>query len=197
MPITETADDDAQRRFQELVERHLGSLLRFARRRSATVSDAEDAVQEACLRAWTAFADLRDESKVRAWLYRILRTVLSDGLARDGRRLRLAATMPIDDVTETELASEADVVFAEVAARLSRAAVHDALATLPPDFAAVVEMHDIDGLKYHEIAEALEVPVGTVMSRLSRGRRMLAHAVSRRAGSPAQAEQRLVAVRRG
>ena len=197
MPITETADDHAQRRFQELVERHLGSLLRFARRRSATLSDAEDAVQEACLRAWMAFSDLRDETRVRAWLYRILRTVLSDGLARDGRRLRLAGTTPIDDVPETELASESDVVFTEVMARLSREAVHDALATLPHDFAAAVEMHDIDGLKYHEVAEALDVPLGTVMSRLSRGRRMLARAVSMRGGSPSVAEQRLVSLRRG
>lgn len=179
MPITEAAGDDAQGRFQELVERHLVSLLSFARRRSATVSDAEDAVQEACLRAWIAFADLRDESKVRAWLYRILRTVLSDGLARDGRRVRLAATTPIDDVPETELASDRDAVFTDVVARLSRAAVHEALATLPPDFAAPVELHDIQGLKYHEIAEALEVPVGTVMSRISRGRRLLARAVTR------------------
>lgn len=174
------ATDAAQRRFQTLVEQHLGSLLGFARRRTMTLSDAEDAVQEACLRAWQAFAELRDDSKMRAWLYRILRTVLSDGLDRDGRRLRLAGTTPLDEVPEAALASEDDAVFAEVAARLSREAVHDALAALPADFAAAVEMHDIDGLKYHEIAEALDVPIGTVMSRISRGRRLLARAVSAR-----------------
>lgn len=190
MAMTVAADDAAQRRFQELVERHLGSLLRFARRRSATLSDAEDAVQETCLRAWMAFSDLRDESKVRAWLYRILRTVLSDGLARDARRLRIAGTTPIDDVPDTELASESDAVFTEVMARLSSEAVHQALATLPPDFAAAVEMHDIDGLKYHEIAEALDVPAGTVMSRISRGRRLLARAVSMWAMSPPVTDQR-------
>jgi RNA polymerase sigma-70 factor (ECF subfamily) len=52
------------------------------------------------------------------------------------------------------------------------------LAEIPEDFAMAVEMHDIDGLKYHEIAEALEVPVGTVMSRISRGRKLLARTIS-------------------
>jgi RNA polymerase sigma-70 factor (ECF subfamily) len=175
---TEVADGDAQRRFQRLVEPHLGSLLRFARRRTATLSDAEDALQETCLRAWKAFAELRDGAKARAWLYRILRTVLSDGLARDARRLRLASTTRLDDVPETELAGEVDAVFAEVMTRLTSEAVYRALAEIPEDFAMAVEMHDIDGLKYHEIAEALEVPLGTVMSRISRGRRLLARTVS-------------------
>jgi RNA polymerase sigma-70 factor (ECF subfamily) len=180
LSVTDAAYDDAQRRFQSLVERHLGSLLKFAGRRTATLSDAEDAVQETCLRAWMGFADLRDEEKVRAWLYRILRTVLSDGLIRDSRRLRLAGTTPLDDVPEEALASEGDAVFVEVVARLSSEAVHGALAALPADFAAAVEMHDIDGLKYQEIAEALDIPIGTVMSRISRGRRLLARELSAR-----------------
>ena len=182
-----SVSDAAQHRFQGLVEPHLGSLLGFARRRTTTLSDAEDAVQEACLRAWQAFGELRDDAKMRAWLYRILRTVLSDGLDRDGRRLRLAGTTPLDEVPEAALAGEDDALFAEVASRLSREAVNDALAELPPDFAAAVEMHDIDGLKYHEVAEALDVPIGTVMSRISRGRRLLARAVSVSARKPARA----------
>lgn len=152
------------------------------------MSDAEDAVQEACLRAWTAFAQLRDETKMRAWLYRILRTVLSDTLERDGRRERLAATAAIEELPETALASADDVVFEEVVAKLSSEAVHAALASIPSDFAVAVEMHDIDGLKYQEIADSLEIPLGTVMSRISRGRRLLAQAVLARypAAAPAR-----------
>src|ERR1044071_2212820 len=104
MSLTETAPAEAQRRFHRLIEPHLGALLRFARRRTASVSDAEDAVQEACLRAWTAFGTLRDEAKIRPWLYRILRTVLSDGLKRDGRRERLAETAAIEGVARTAVA---------------------------------------------------------------------------------------------
>jgi RNA polymerase sigma-70 factor (ECF subfamily) len=196
MPVTGAADD-GQQRFQRLVEPHLGSLLRFARRRTVGLGDAEDAVQESCLRAWAAFGELRDDTKVRAWLFRILRTVLSDGLARDTRRMRIASTTSLDDVPETELGSDADTVFTEVAARLSSEAVYQGLASIPPDFAAAVEMHDIDGLKYHEVAEALDVPLGTVMSRISRGRRLLARAVSNRMAAQPMAIARPASVGRG
>lgn len=188
MSIIDAAHDEVQRRFQALVEPHLGSLLRFAGRRTATISDAEDALQETCLRAWMAFTDLRDVAKVRAWLYRILRTVLSDGLVRDTRRLRLGSTTPLDDVPEEDLAGESDAVFTEVLARLSSEAVHDALAAIPEDFATAVEMHDIDGMKYHEIAESLDVPIGTVMSRISRGRKLLARAVMTRQSARAMSQ---------
>jgi RNA polymerase sigma-70 factor (ECF subfamily) len=172
-----TTPADVRQRFQNLVEPHLGPLLRFARRRTATVTDAEDAVQDACLRAWLSFSELRDEARIRSWLYRILRTVLSDALERETRRDRLADMAALDDVPETALAGDQDAVFVDVMARLSSEAVHDALATVPADFAMAVEMHDIDGLKYHEIADCLDVPIGTVMSRISRGRRLLARAV--------------------
>jgi RNA polymerase sigma-70 factor (ECF subfamily) len=69
------------------------------------------------------------------------------------------------------------MVFEEVAARLTGEEVHAALQQLPDDFATVVELHDIDGFKYQEIAEIIGAPIGTVMSRISRGRRLLAGAV--------------------
>jgi RNA polymerase sigma-70 factor (ECF subfamily) len=177
-----------QRRFQRLIEPLLGSLLRFARRRTVGPSDAEDAVQEACLRAWMSFATLRDEAKVRPWLYRILRGVLSDTLGSEDRRRRLADMAALEEVPEAVLASEDDVVFAEVMERLSSEAVHAGLAAIPGDFAMAVELHDIDGMKYQEIAEALEVPLGTVMSRISRGRQLLARALAARATSTAAVE---------
>jgi RNA polymerase sigma-70 factor (ECF subfamily) len=169
---------DLHAQFHALVLPQLGALLAFARRRTASLSDAEDAVQEACVRAWTAFTGLRDASKVRPWLYRILRSVLSDALAQDGRRRLLVSITRLDDAHEALLAGDENALFTEVAARLSSEMVHDALATIPEDFAIAVELHDIDGFKYREIAEIVGVPIGTVMSRINRGRQLLAGAIA-------------------
>src|ERR1700712_5187921 len=76
-------------RFNALVLPHLDRMLGFATRRTESTGDAEDAVQEACIRAWRAFADLRDENTARAWLYRILRSVLADAHEKNTRRQAL------------------------------------------------------------------------------------------------------------
>ena len=165
-------------RFHELVIPNLEPLLRFAQRRVQDDGDAEDAVQEACIRAWVAFDDLRDATKVRAWLYRILRGVISDAIERQDRRRQLVSISRLEDVHESLMGSEPDFVFSEVAARLDGEMLRTALSMIPEDFAVAVELHDIDGLKYHEIAEIVGVPVGTVMSRMSRGRRLLAATIA-------------------
>jgi RNA polymerase sigma-70 factor (ECF subfamily) len=156
---------------------HLDRLLAFAVRRTAGLADAEDAVQEACGRAWVGLDDLRDTTKVRAWLYRILRGVLSENQERNARRRQLVSITRLEEEHDELVASDDDMVFDEVAARLTGEEVRAALARVPDDFASVVELHDIDGFKYHEIAEIVGVPIGTVMSRISRGRRLLAGAV--------------------
>lgn len=140
-------------------------------------ADAEDAVQEACGRAWLGLDELRDPTKVRAWLYRILRSVLSENEERTARRHQLVSITRLEDAHDELVSSDGDMVFEEVAARLTGEEVHTALQQLPDDFSTVVELHDIDGFKYHEIAEIVGVPIGTVMSRISRGRRLLAGAV--------------------
>lgn len=168
---------DRRARFDVLVLPHLDRLLAFALRRTGVAADAEDALQEACGRAWIAFDELRDPSAVRAWLYRILRTVLSEAEARHARRRRLVSITRLEDAHEELIASERDNVFDEVAARLTAEEVRGALEQLPDDFAVAVELHDIDGFKYQEIANIVGVPIGTVMSRISRGRRLLAGAI--------------------
>jgi RNA polymerase sigma-70 factor, ECF subfamily len=168
----------AEARFNALVLPHLDRMLGFAKRRTPSTSDAEDAVQEACIRAWTAFGDLREETKTRAWLYRILRGVLSDAGEKLARRSALVSMTRLDDVHEDLMASGDDGVFAEVAARIDGEQLHEALSLIPQDFAVAVELHDIDGFKYHEIADIVDVPLGTVMSRIARGRRLLAATIA-------------------
>jgi len=180
---------ERQARFDALVLPHLDRLLAFAVRRTEAPADAEDAVQEACIRAWLAFDDLREPARVRAWLYRILRTVLSEAGERSARRRQLVSITRLEAAHEELVGSDRDLLFDEVAARLSGEAVRSALGQLPEDFAVAVELHDIDGFKYHEIAEIVGVPIGTVMSRISRGRRLLAGALfARRAGEARRAD---------
>lgn len=165
-------------RYEALVLPHLDRLLGFAARRTLELGDAEDAVQEMCMRAWVAFDDLLEPSSVRPWLFRILRTVLSDAFERRSRRQRLIPMSRLEDVHEDLVAGEHDVVFAEVTARLDAEMLQAALDAIPEDFAVSVELHDIEGFKYHEIADVLGIPMGTVMSRISRGRRMLAGVIT-------------------
>src|SRR5215218_2107794 len=168
---------DLRSRFDAVVTPHLDRLLAFAIRRSDSVADAEDAVQEACVRAWVGFADLRDDANARPWFYRILRTVLSDSREKSGRRQQLVFITRLEDAHDELLGGERDALFSEVVARLDSQAVHRALTQIPEDFAAAVELHDIDGFKYAEIADIVGVPIGTVMSRISRGRKLLAGAI--------------------
>jgi RNA polymerase sigma-70 factor, ECF subfamily len=177
---------DRQARFDALVLPHLDRLFAFAARRTDGRADAEDAVQESCVRAWTHFDDLRDTARVRAWLYRILRTVLSEAGDRNARRRQLVSITRLESAHEELIGSDADL-FEQIAARLTGEEVRAALAQLPEDFATAVELHDIDGFKYQEIAEIVGVPIGTVMSRISRGRRLLAGAVMASRTANAQA----------
>ena len=168
---------DLRARFEAVVLPHLDRLLAFAIRRTDSVADAEDAVQEACVRAWLGFADLRDDANARPWFYRILRTVLSDAREKSGRRQQLVHITRLEETHDEALGGERDALFAEVVARLDSEAVHRALSRIPEDFATAVELHDIDGFKYVEIAEIVGVPIGTVMSRIARGRKLLGGAI--------------------
>ena len=176
---------DLRSRFEALVVPHLDRLLAFAIRRSDSVADAEDAVQEAFVRAWLGFADLRDDALARPWIYRILRTVLSDFREKHGRRQQLVFITRLEDAHDELIGGEHDALFAEVVARLDSEAIHRALRKIPDDFAAAVELHDIDGFKYAEIAEIVAVPIGTVMSRIARGRKLLAGAILAERGTAA------------
>jgi RNA polymerase sigma-70 factor, ECF subfamily len=103
--------------------------------------------------------------------------VLSEAQERLARRRQLVSITRLETAHEELVGSDRDGLFDQVAARLSGEAVRLALAQIPEDFAIAVELHDIDGFRYQEIAEIVGVPIGTVMSRISRGRRLLAGAL--------------------
>jgi RNA polymerase sigma-70 factor (ECF subfamily) len=163
----------SQARFQVLVQPHLGRLLRFAGRRLRNLADAEDVVQEACTRAWVAFADLRDDALVLPWLYRILRSSLSDHFEKQIRRQQLAPTLTLESAGEG-VRDQGAGPLEDLIATASTERIHGLLRMLPEEFALAIELHDLEGFRYADIAGVTGVPLGTVMSRIYRGRKLLA-----------------------
>lgn len=125
---------------------------------------AEDVVQDTCLRAWQAFDRFEPGTNCRAWLYKILFRTIA------GRRRELQREMAMFDDQQFE---EARAMLSPVFASLDAHQVQRAFAELPVAFATVIQLIDVEGLTYKEAADALDVPVGTVMSRLHRARREL------------------------
>lgn len=164
-----------------LVFPHLDRLVAFATRQVGNLADAEDAVQEACIRAWQGFDQLRDEERVRSRLYQILRTTVCDLWEREGRRQRLAPMEPLAQ-DNLPLGDEAGP-FEHLVSALSREQVDRLLEAIPAEFAAAIELHDLEGFGYQEIAEMTSIPLGTVMSRIYRGRKLMAAIIATHSAS--------------
>ena len=160
-------------RFQSCTLPHLDRLVMLASR-WGDGQDAEDYVQETYFRAWTAFDQLRSTEAAFAWLCQILRTVAIERRRTRARRQDLAFVTELETAHEEIIASDAPSPLDHLLARLEAGRLREALRSIPEDFAEAVELHDVHGLKYREIAKVTAVPIGTVMSRISRGREMLA-----------------------
>jgi RNA polymerase sigma factor (sigma-70 family) len=175
--------DAAQsRRFQEVALPHLDAAYNLARWLSRNDDDAQDIVQEAYLRAFKSFAGFRGAS-CRPWLLAIVRNTCYTWL-RQHKSAQLE--VPYDDeVAANESASEsysnghAGNPETIVAASEDRRLFDAALAALPIEFREAVVLRDVEDLSYKEIASVAAIPIGTVMSRLARGRRMLYAALTR------------------
>jgi RNA polymerase sigma factor (sigma-70 family) len=165
--------DFARRRFLDVVAPHLDDAYGLARWLTGSGTDAEDVVQEACLRALASLEAATIEQP-RAWLLTIVRNSAFTWLAKNRPR----SVMLTDDAQFLETAAarapmQAPDAEAALIAKADEAALEAAIAALPHAFREVVVMRDINGLSYREIAAAIGVPVGTVMSRLARGRTLL------------------------
>jgi RNA polymerase sigma-70 factor (ECF subfamily) len=156
--------------FGDLVGRHQGALVRYLTHMVSNVSDAEDVAQEALLRAHRALKDFRGQSSFKTWLYQIATNVARTHL--DKRRTRREDQQ--DELDGMDIASGEQVE--------RRIVAHDqlrrALAALPDEWREAVILRDIEGLDYREIALALDIPIGTVESRIFRGRQRLKQIVT-------------------
>jgi RNA polymerase sigma-70 factor, ECF subfamily len=159
--------------FQATTLPHLDRLVSLASR-WGDGHEAEDYVQETYARAWSAFHQLRDPRSAFPWLCRILRTVANERRRTAARRRDLLFITELEDAHEEMVASEGPSPLDQLLASLQAGSLRRALRRIPEDLAEAVELHDLHGLKYREIAQVTAVPIGTVMSRISRGRQLLA-----------------------
>ena len=164
---------DPQAQFDRIVVPHLDEAYNLARWLAGNDHDAEDIAQEACVRAFRFIGGFRGGNS-RAWLLAIVRNTAFTWLKKN--RSRAVVSMESDDLAEIEEPAEASPLPAGVDAAVLRAALEE----LPPEFREAIVLRELEGLAYKEIAEVAGVPIGTVMSRLARARRLLQNYLSRK-----------------
>ncbi len=156
--------------FEAAVFPHLQGMARCARFLvRGNRADAEDLVQDAVLRAFEAFPRFQPGTNLRAWLFRILRNVYVDQLRKRGRQSELAESLE----TAPESDSALDDFRAQATRERTEADLEAALARLPAELRMALLLVDGEGMRYDEVAEVMECPVGTLRSRLHRGRHLL------------------------
>lgn len=175
------------KRFEQLALPHQEAAYNLAFWLLRSRPDAEDAVQEAYLRAFRAFESFRGED-IRPWLFAILRNTayrMLNTRRRAANVISLDASLPglePENGAQTEIASDAPSAEDIMIGEAERDLVRMSLAELPAAFREVMVLREIEGLGYREIAEITGTVVGTVMSRLSRGRNLLHQSLARKIG---------------
>ncbi|EEI15843.1 sigma-70 family RNA polymerase sigma factor [Corynebacterium lipophiloflavum] len=171
------ADTDVHKRFTEEAMPLLDQLYAGALRMTRNPQDAEDLVQETYLKAFNAFDSYKPGTNLKAWLYRIMTNSYINTYRKRQRRPLETST---EDMTDHQLYTTSShdstgLESAEVAALkvMPNSRISEAFDELNEDYRMVVYMADVEEMAYKEIAEALDIPLGTVMSRLHRGRKQL------------------------
>ncbi|MCT2155016.1 sigma-70 family RNA polymerase sigma factor [Corynebacterium sanguinis] len=171
------ADTDVHKRFTEEAMPLLDQLYAGALRMTRNPQDAEDLVQETYLKAFNAFDSYKPGTNLKAWLYRIMTNSYINTYRKKQRRPLETST---EDMTDHQLYTTSShdstgLESAEVAALkvMPNSRISEAFDELNEDYRMVVYMADVEEMAYKEIAEALDIPLGTVMSRLHRGRKQL------------------------
>ncbi|MGD0082646.1 MAG: sigma-70 family RNA polymerase sigma factor [Acidimicrobiales bacterium] len=161
----------------------MGSLYSAALRMTRNPSDAEDIVQETYLKAYRGYASFKEGTNLKAWLYRILTNTFINAYRARRRHPEESELEEVEDfylfhrIGGLEAAAAGRSAEDEVLESMTDTEVKQAVESLPESFRMAVLLADVEGFSYKEIAEIMDVPIGTVMSRLHRGRRALQKAL--------------------
>jgi len=165
------------RQFQSEVVSHVAALLAFARRLCRNEAEAEDLVQDTVVKAIRARKQFQPGTHMKAWLIKILRNAFITRYHRNAVERTLTSAPASDPVVDGWMSHASVRAMRDPEAFVLRPELRDALIAaidrLPPDFREVVLLADAEGLSYREVADVLECPMGTVMSRLHRARKLL------------------------
>jgi RNA polymerase sigma-70 factor, ECF subfamily len=172
-----------QATFADLAMQHMGSLYTAALRMTRNPSDAEDLVQETYLKAYRAFGTFQEGTNLKAWLYKILTNTFINSYRSKKRRPEQTELDDVEDLYLYRRMGGLEAVAAgrsaeeEVLDHFTESDVKEAVESLPDQFRMAVLLADVEGFSYKDIAEILDIPIGTVMSRLHRGRKALQKAL--------------------
>jgi RNA polymerase sigma-70 factor, ECF subfamily len=172
-PAAQSPQDRAE--FEQQVLPYLDQLYPAALQMTRNASDAEDLVQETITKAYAAFHQFTPGTNLRAWLHRILANTFINSYRKKKREPAIAQSQDRDDwqTGQEAFGPTARSAEAEALDRLADSEVLRALRDLPEDFRTAIYLADIEGYPYREVAQIMGTPIGTVMSRLHRGREKL------------------------
>ena len=166
---------EKEKEFLEEAVPHMNFLYSFARHLTGNPDDADDLVQDTFLKAYKFWDKYEKGTNIRAWLFRIMKNSYINRYRKEVKEPNL---VDFDEIQEfytslKEVTNDEQDLEAKIFGGILDDDVSKALDSLPPDFKTVVILCDIEGLSYEEIADFIDIPVGTVRSRLHRGRKML------------------------